>query len=156
MIKEVTAWHDKHSKPVLVTEYGAGALAGLHTVFERQSLMGHYTYNSQNFWIRHLIQDPPVVWTEDYQVVLMEQNFKAFDQLREMGFLIGEMIWNFADFATPQGKWYFYIVLSWLIKKVSVIHAYMTIWIKLGSILFAWLYLVCFSRLKSIYLFWGL
>jgi hypothetical protein len=53
---------------------------------------------------RHLIQDPPVVWTEDYQVVLMEQNFKAFDQLREMGFLIGEMIWNFADFATPQGQ----------------------------------------------------
>ncbi|EFX75346.1 hypothetical protein DAPPUDRAFT_108006 [Daphnia pulex] len=77
MIKEVTAWHDKHLKPVLVTEYGAGALAGLHT-------------------------DPPVVWTEDYQVVLMEQNFKAFDQLREMGFLIGEIIWNFADFATPQ------------------------------------------------------
>ncbi|XP_057378859.1 beta-glucuronidase-like isoform X2 [Daphnia carinata] len=77
MIKEVTAWHDKHLKPVLVTEYGAGALAGLHT-------------------------DPPVVWTEDYQVVLMEQNFKAFDQLRQMGFLIGEMIWNFADFATPQ------------------------------------------------------
>ncbi len=54
--------------------------------------------------LRHLIQDPPVVWTEDYQVVLMEQNFKAFDQLREMGFLIGEMIWNFADFATPQGQ----------------------------------------------------
>jgi hypothetical protein len=42
MIKEVTAWHDKHLKPVLVTEYGAGALAGLHTVFERQSLLGHY------------------------------------------------------------------------------------------------------------------
>ncbi|XP_032789501.2 beta-glucuronidase isoform X1 [Daphnia magna] len=77
MIKEVTAWHEKHLKPVVVTEYGAGALAGLHT-------------------------DPPVVWTEDYQVVLMEQNFKAFDQLREMGYLIGEMIWNFADFATPQ------------------------------------------------------
>ena len=79
--------------------------------------------NIQNFWIWHLIQDPPVVWTEDYQVVLMEQNFKAFDQLREMGFLIGEMIWNFADFATPQGKWYFVIVLSWLIRKVSIIHA---------------------------------
>ena len=32
MIKEVAAWHDKHKKPVIVTEYGAGALAGLHTV----------------------------------------------------------------------------------------------------------------------------
>ena len=44
------------------------------------------------------------MWTEDYQVTLMEENFKAFDKLRQMGFLIGEMIWNFADFATPQGK----------------------------------------------------
>ena len=62
-------------------------------------------------------QDPPVVWTEDYQVVLMEQNFKAFDQLRQMGFLIGEMIWNFADFATPQGQWYFLLKdSSWQAK----------------------------------------
>lgn len=53
-----------------------------------------------------LVQDPPVVWTEDYQVTLMEENFKAFDQLRQMGYLIGEMIWNFADFATPQGQCY--------------------------------------------------
>lgn len=36
MIKEVTAWHEKHLKPVVVTEYGAGALAGLHTVTEWQ------------------------------------------------------------------------------------------------------------------------
>ena len=32
MINEVTAWHQKHSKPVIVTEYGAGSLAGLHAV----------------------------------------------------------------------------------------------------------------------------
>lgn len=32
MVQEVTAWHDKYSKPVVVTEYGAGSLAGLHTV----------------------------------------------------------------------------------------------------------------------------
>ena len=48
----------------------------------------------------------------------MEQNFKAFDELRKMGYLIGEMIWNFADFATPQGKTatnvIFYYYFCWL------------------------------------------
>lgn len=78
MINDVTAWHNKHLKPVIVTEYGAGSIAGLHT-------------------------DPGFVFTEDYQVELMEENFKAFDKLRDMGYLMGEMIWNFADFAVPQG-----------------------------------------------------
>lgn len=32
MMNEVTAWHDKHSKPVIVTEYGAGSLSGMHAV----------------------------------------------------------------------------------------------------------------------------
>ena len=32
-INEVIAWHDKHNKPVIVTEYGAGSIAGLHTVY---------------------------------------------------------------------------------------------------------------------------
>ena len=49
------------------------------------------------------IKDPAFVWTEDYQVQLMTENFAAFDQLHQRGFLIGEMIWNFADFATRQG-----------------------------------------------------
>ena len=29
---EYHAWHTKYHKPVLVTEYGAGAVAGLHSV----------------------------------------------------------------------------------------------------------------------------
>lgn len=49
----------------------------------------------------------------------MEENFKAFDQLRQMGYLIGEMIWNFADFATPQGKCYFYFPLTSLHASFS-------------------------------------
>lgn len=44
------------------------------------------------------------MWTEDYQVVTLTEHFKAFDTLYKEGFLIGEMIWNFADFATPQGE----------------------------------------------------
>jgi len=33
----------------------------------------------------------------------MTENFNAFDDLYSKGFFIGEMIWNFADFATQQG-----------------------------------------------------
>ncbi|MPC12549.1 Beta-glucuronidase [Portunus trituberculatus] len=48
--------------------------------------------------------DPAFTWSEEYQVELMLQNFEAFDKLRSQGFFVGEMIWNFADFATPQGS----------------------------------------------------
>lgn len=33
----------------------------------------------------------------------MSGYFKAFDRLREQGWFIGEMIWNFADFKTSSG-----------------------------------------------------
>ncbi|XP_046391225.1 beta-glucuronidase-like isoform X2 [Ischnura elegans] len=75
---EITRWNQKFNKPVFMTEYGADAVSGLHTL-------------------------PESVWTEDYQVALMREYFKAFDNLRSKGFFIGEMIWNFADFATGQG-----------------------------------------------------
>lgn len=51
------------------------------------------------------LQDPAFTWTEEYQAELMVQNFEAFDELRSRGYFVGEMIWNFADFATPQGKY---------------------------------------------------
>jgi beta-glucuronidase len=44
------------------------------------------------------------MWTEDYQSDIFYQHFKAFDKLYLKGYFIGEIIWNFADFATPQGK----------------------------------------------------
>jgi len=52
------------------------------------------------------------MWTEDYQVVTLKEHFKAFDSLYKEGFLIGEMIWNFADFATPQGEVFYVCVLG--------------------------------------------
>lgn len=33
----------------------------------------------------------------------MREHFRAFDELRDEGWFIGEMIWNFADFKTDQG-----------------------------------------------------
>ena len=48
---------------------------------------------------------PSFVWTEEYLQEAMQQYFKAFDHLRAKGVpLIGEMIWNFADFMSKQGK----------------------------------------------------
>lgn len=77
MDTEYTAWNAKHDKPILTTEYGADSVVGIHT-------------------------DPPFVFTEDYQAALLYENFRAFDKLGEKGFFIGEMVWNFADFMTPQ------------------------------------------------------
>ena len=46
---------------------------------------------------------PSFIWTEDYQIEMIEETTKAFDILRlnHTGF-VGEMIWNFADFMTTQ------------------------------------------------------
>ncbi|XP_046618699.1 beta-glucuronidase isoform X2 [Neodiprion virginianus] len=74
---EATAWNEKYNKPVMMTEYGADTMPGLHEL-------------------------PAYVWSEDYQTELMSRHFKAFDRLRKKGFFIGEFIWNFADFRTAQ------------------------------------------------------
>ncbi|XP_041979333.1 beta-glucuronidase isoform X2 [Aricia agestis] len=75
--EEATAWFRKHNKPVIMTEYGADTIPGLHLL-------------------------PEYVWSEEYQVALMSEHFKAFDRLRRAGFFAGEFIWNFADFKTAQ------------------------------------------------------
>jgi len=70
------SWFGKYKKPVLVTEYGADTVTGLHS-------------------------DPPVMFTEEFQGDFMARYQNVFDKLRTK-FLIGELIWNFADFATDQ------------------------------------------------------
>jgi beta-glucuronidase len=60
---------------VIVTEYGADALAGLHAVGD-------------------------VPWTEDYQAALLEMSHRVFDRVDAV---VGEHVWNFADFATSLG-----------------------------------------------------
>ncbi|XP_066140211.1 beta-glucuronidase isoform X2 [Euwallacea fornicatus] len=77
VVNEATAWHNKFNKPVIMQEYGADTLAGLHFA-------------------------PDFIWSEEYQVNLMSRHFEAFDYLRNQGFFIGEFIWNFADFKTKQ------------------------------------------------------
>ena len=50
-----------------------------------------------------LEQEPSFTFTEEYQVEFMAEYQKTFDKYRSQ-FLVGEMVWNFADFMTVQGK----------------------------------------------------
>ncbi|KAF5308075.1 hypothetical protein FQR65_LT06450 [Abscondita terminalis] len=77
VVEEANAWHTKYNKPVLMSEYGADAMPGLHIY-------------------------PEYIWTEEYQLNLMFNHFKAFDTLRREDWFVGEFIWNFADFKTAQ------------------------------------------------------
>ena len=71
--EELRAWA-RYGKPIVVTEFGADALPGLHAL-------------------------PPVVWSEDYQVALIAASLRVFRRIPQV---IGEHVWNFADFATAQ------------------------------------------------------
>ncbi|XP_067008358.2 beta-glucuronidase isoform X2 [Anabrus simplex] len=74
---DAESWHKKFNKPVIMSEYGADTMPGLHV-------------------------DPSYIWSEEYQKDLLSEHFKAFDNLRKKGFFIGELIWNFADFKTAE------------------------------------------------------
>jgi beta-glucuronidase len=70
---EIRTWA-RRGKPILVTEFGADALPGLHSL-------------------------PPTMWSEDYQAALLEMSLRVFRRFPE---IVGEHVWNFADFATAQ------------------------------------------------------
>ena len=71
---ELTGWASE-GKPIIITEYGADTLAGLHAV----------------------VADP---WSEEYQEQYLDMNHRVFDSFPEV---VGEHVWNFADFATKSG-----------------------------------------------------
>lgn len=72
------AWLDElqqwatDGKPIIITEYGADTVAGLHSL-------------------------TPQPWSEEYQVEYLEMNHRVFDAVDAV---VGEQVWNFADFAT--------------------------------------------------------
>ena len=72
---EISAWIEAHGKPIIFTEYGADTFPGLHSV-------------------------TPTPWTEEYQVEVLEMFHRVFDRHEAV---VGEQIWNFADFATTAG-----------------------------------------------------
>ena len=71
---ELEAWAGD-GKPIIVTEYGADTVAGLHSV----------------------VAQP---WTEEYQVDCLAMNHRVFDRVDAV---VGEHVWNFADFDTKPG-----------------------------------------------------
>ncbi|WP_156761476.1 beta-glucuronidase [Microbacterium karelineae] len=73
--KELRGWADTHGKPIIITEYGADTMAGLHSVFEQS-------------------------WSEEYQAALLDMYHRVFDRIDAV---VGEQVWNFADFQTSPG-----------------------------------------------------
>ncbi|MFP3125918.1 beta-glucuronidase [Ectobacillus funiculus] len=74
--EELNGWLKRcPGKPIMMTEYGADTVAGLHDV-------------------------DPVMFTEEYQVEFLRANHEVFDECEHF---VGEQVWNFADFATSQG-----------------------------------------------------
>ncbi|MET0780295.1 MAG: beta-glucuronidase [Microbacterium sp.] len=72
---ELRGWESAHGKPIIITEYGADTLAGLHAVTTQ-------------------------AWSEEFQSALLRTYHEVFDRVDAV---IGEQVWNFADFQTSQG-----------------------------------------------------
>ncbi|XP_063726183.1 beta-glucuronidase-like [Symsagittifera roscoffensis] len=70
----VKNYHLQFNKPVIMQEYGAGTIPGFHKL-------------------------PASPFNEEYQVNVLNWTGLAFDRMREE-FLVGEFIWNYADFMT--------------------------------------------------------
>ena len=73
--EELTAWAGE-GKPIIITEYGADTYPGLHSV---------------------VAGDP---WSEEYQIEYLDMNHRVFDRIEAV---VGEQMWNFADFTTTSG-----------------------------------------------------
>jgi len=72
---EISAWVAAYDKPIIFAEYGADTFPGVHNVM-------------------------PGPWTEEYQAQLLEMFHRVFDRFDAV---VGEHVWNFADFATAPG-----------------------------------------------------
>jgi beta-glucuronidase len=72
--EELDAIYEKYHKPILLSEFGADTVAGLHSTTDQ-------------------------LFTEEYQVNFLETYCKV---IASKSYTIGEHVWNFADFRTPQ------------------------------------------------------
>ena len=72
--EELRGWAGEN-KPIIITEYGADTYPGLHSIATQP-------------------------WSEEYQIEYLEMNHRVFDRIDAV---IGEQVWNFADFATTSG-----------------------------------------------------
>lgn len=75
LTKNLNNWYKRYGKPIIVTEYGADSITGWH-------------------------QSSAAMFSEEYQCKMVDECHKVFDKLN---YVVGEHLWNFADFATKQG-----------------------------------------------------
>ena len=75
MEAELKGWTEKYNVPFIITEYGADTLAGAHSIHN-------------------------LPWSEEYQSEFLAINHAAFDKFPAV---VGEHVWNFADFQTKPG-----------------------------------------------------
>jgi len=68
-------WYAAERKPIIITEYGTDTIEGLHKL-------------------------PATMFSEEFQLEFFRKYHAVFD---ELPFVIGEHVWNFADFMTQQG-----------------------------------------------------
>ena len=72
---ELDSLHERFGKPILVAEFGADTLPGVHSADAE-------------------------MWSEEFQVRMIEL---YLDQIERRPFVCGAHVWNFADFKTGQG-----------------------------------------------------
>ena len=73
--KEMDTLYEKHRKPIILSEFGAGSIPGWHS-------------------------QPPEMFSEEYQTEFIK---KYIEVCRSKPYVIGEHVWNLCDFKTPQG-----------------------------------------------------
>jgi beta-glucuronidase len=73
--KELDRLHTKFKKPILLTEFGADAIAGCHSL-------------------------EPEMWSEEYQSSMIERYITV---AKSKPFVVGTHVWNLCDFKTGQG-----------------------------------------------------
>jgi beta-glucuronidase len=73
--EDLDALHREYGKPLILTEFGADAIAGTHA-------------------------QPPEMFSEEYQAELI---VRTIEVLRQKPYVVGEHVWNLCDFKTSQG-----------------------------------------------------
>ncbi len=72
--KELDKLYKRYSKPIILSEFGAGTIPGWHA-------------------------NPPEMWSEEYQVEFLSEYIKVANS---KPFVVGQHVWNLCDFKTSQ------------------------------------------------------
>lgn len=68
-------YYEKFHKPIIITEFGADTVEGIHSLYS-------------------------IAFSEEYQCEYLTECCRVFDN---MPYVVGEHVWNFADFKTKEG-----------------------------------------------------